>query len=209
MKALFVTLATTLLLSCGCANISKTTKVDKIGSKEAVVFARVKILKDGAEFSENSNLVVNQVGHKGWGSARQHPGIKDDLFCARLPVGDYYFFHITAGKGLFTVYRYAFPPGQTTFAVPEPGRTYYLGDITIDWKPDSRSHETEAAILGGVVGAALTPTPGGTTLVTVRDNLADAQRVFRDKFHTNRDLLPSLIKIDLSKNGQPAPKPEK
>ena len=142
----------------GCTHFATVKKVGNIGSNEGIAYARVKIVKDGEDFSRYSNLIVDAEGHNSYVGAYQHPGIKDGVYCVCLPVGQYHFFHIRACKGAFrSEYGYDFKTNQVTFAVPEPNRAYYLGDITIDWRPKSSNRQLEAAIVGGIIGAALMP----------------------------------------------------
>jgi len=74
------------------------------------------------------------------------------------------------------------------------------GDITIDWTPQSRSHETEAAIAGGIVGNiifnAIVPYPGGAMSIAVQDNLTEARTLFRQRFQTDTELLPALLQVN-------------
>jgi len=199
MKIL-VTLSLALIGGTGCTHVATFQKAGNIGSNKAVAFARMKIVKDGEDFSQYSNLIVTAAGHNSYAGAYQHPGIKDGVFCIRLPVGQYHFFHIRACKGLFRPeYGYDFKTNQVTFALPEANRAYYLGDITINWKPKSSNRQMEAAIAGaGLVVAALMPkATSGEMSLDVQDNLAQAQTLFRSQLQTDKELVPALLKVEM------------
>ena len=197
-----------IILACtGCTSVAKVTKVGQLNPNKVVAFARVTILKDGENVSKYSNLIWNPVGHASWSTAYQHPLIENGLFCASMPAGNYYFWDLRSCKGFWRGdFEYRLKPDFATFALPEPGRAYYLGDLTINWKPKGSRHQAAAAALGGIVGAALMPIPGGEVSITVENNLEEAQRAFRDHFHSEQPLIPAIVEThnpnDL-RNGAP------
>ena len=204
MRTFTALLAVLLLATAGCTHFVAVKKIDKLHSGDALVFGKIRILRDGEEVTKDSNLVFNQAGHTGWSSARQFL-TGDGILCAGLPAGDNYFFHIISAKGAFRpVYRYQFQPDEATLHLPQAGIAYYIGDITIDWTPPKSKTAKTGAFVGGTIGGgpfggllaiAMLPYAGGEALLSVQDNRAEAQKLFRERLQSDKELVPALLNL--------------
>jgi hypothetical protein len=210
---LFIALTFCLLLvaATGCTSVAFINKLDDLRPNDALVFGKIRVLRDGKDVTQ-CNLISNQAGKSGWGTAMQFLGSGDGVICARLPAGDNYLFKIIyrGGIGIFTAeYRYTFDPTLATLHLPQAGGVYYIGDITIDWTPPkSKSGKSEAfltgALYGGVVGGFISlgtmPCEGGEAVIVVQDNLAENQKLFQERFHTDKKLVPVFLQLKNATN---------
>lgn len=203
----FLLLISLSLLS-GCAsNFAGIKQYSELRPKDALVFGKIRIFMKGEDVTKSSNLIFNKGGSYAWSTARYYM-TGDGVICASLPCGDNYFYELISRAGLFaSEYRHKFQPTEVTFQVPQQGGAYYIGDIVIDWTP-TKTGTSEAfvtgALYGGLIGGFISigtmPFEGGEALIMVRNNLVEDQKLFHERLHSDKKLMPAFPQIKTAKS---------
>jgi hypothetical protein len=198
-----------LLGAAGCTrDLASIQQMEQLPPQEAFVFGKLRVLINGKDATPYSNLMFKQGRHTIGGTVKQLV-TNDGIICAGLPAGDNYFWHLLSNRGPFSKqYEYSFAPTDATLRLPEAGGFYYIGDITIDWTPTKTATDRAAAFisgaiigggLGGIVCLGIMPYSSGDAIITVRDNLAEDQKLFQERFHTDKILVPAFLEIKATK----------
>jgi hypothetical protein len=187
-----------LLLCAGCSSFAgkHIQRLAQLPPTEALVFGKLRVLINGKDATPYSNLMFKQGRHAIGGEVKPL-GPSDGVICAGLPAGDNYFWRLISNQSPFSKrYEYSFDPTDATLQLPEAGGVYYIGDITIDWTPVKKPSDYVAAfITGGLVGVGLMPYSSGEAVIVVSDNMAEDQKLFQERFHTDKILVPAFLQI--------------
>jgi hypothetical protein len=210
MKTRLLLLTAILLTGTGCSStFCKVKRLDQVRAKQAFVFARFNVIKAGENVSEDTTTWIYPAGKRWPSTPMQYIRMEDGLLCARFAPGDYYIYQLyteEGGASLTHAYQYQFQPDEVTFTVPQEGGFYYLGDLTFDWTPPKSKNSADVAmgfVTGGVLGAISVPYKGGEALCVVRSNLTSAQGQFRQKFQTDKELVPAPVRVKAQKAVKP------
>ncbi len=200
-------LAVLLVLSLtGCASSGPLKNLSRTGN-EALVVGRVLITYNGEPASANSTLLLRKTQHleenrnqyfyrsQGQGPDMAIPFKLDEtgLLVTRLPLGYYAITTLRcrpvpgSAEAEYKIYE-----EDTTFGLTDASRTYYIGDIYVDWKGPKMKIWTIGDELG------LTGKKGkndGELKLSVADRFADIQRVLLKKYGETPNYERTLLKL--------------
>lgn len=171
----------------GCVG-SKLSSLDGVRPNEAIVIARFRILYNGQDVTSGTNVVFN-LGTVSVLPRYQYILEDDGLYFATLPTGQNTLDLVT---GTFIGHR--FSGDQLSFDLPESGRVYFLGDITMDWHGRGRGSATALAIAAGPILSALFA--DGEIEVAVGSDSSAIEAAFRTDFPAAPPAIPALLRAN-------------
>ena len=191
---------------CGCATWSNPKQAMNTRPNEAIVVGNIRVLYEGQDIAKNTYFSTS--------NGKQtvlHKLHESSFLTARLPVGENSLTRMLIDKGGLGLWArdFVFQAGDIAFTLREPGRAYYIGEITIDCTP-GKSHidwnemvKTAAPVtvlaspFVPVVMAAyiVTPKRDHQLAISIQNKLPTAEGEFRKRFQTQMGLVESLVKL--------------
>lgn len=206
MKTLHMIWITPLLAVCGCATWSNPKEATNLRPDEAIAVGNVRVLYEGQDIARNTYFSTRNGKQ-----TTLHKLHESSLMVARLPVGENSFTRMLIDKGGLGLWcrDFVFKTGDIAFNLPEPGRAYYIGDITIDCTPGkSHINWSEMAMTAAptlvlaspfvpvVVGAYIAiPKIDHRLAIGIQDKRPDAEAEFRVRLQTDQALVESLVRL--------------
>jgi hypothetical protein len=197
LSCIIISLLVCCCLGCGIpqVHVKDAEDLTSLSPNEAIVLAKIRILYDGNDVTQKTNVTFCNSTEASLCSSRfsyyMATGVsKTGYMFARMPVGSNWLAFINFSfSSTFTFQG----KDHLTFTLSKPGQVYYIGDITIDWISEST---------GRTVARHISPFPvatGGEATLTLQDALADAQKAFNEHFGSNLKVESSLARVDATK----------
>lgn len=119
-KYFFLLYLSAVLASCSSGKLSKS---DTLLESETIILGEIKIVNEGKDVTKNAKIYFDE-NVKGVLSYRLD---EEGLLLMKLPKGNHFIKYIYTPYGSINL-----PVGYANIAVPDAGKTYYIGTIVID-----------------------------------------------------------------------------
>lgn len=169
---------TALLASCGTGRLSKS---DALSESETIILGEIKILNEGKDVTKNAKIYFDE-NEKGVLSYKLS---EHGLLVMKLPKGNHFVKYIYTPYGSINL-----PIGYANIAVPEAGKSYYIGTIVIDAQGKLRKKSR---------GIIYDTDPKGLkeekAEITVTDAPDAATKAFHDEFGADKKIDKALMTV--------------
>ena len=180
LSAKYISCCLLWILCSGCAGLTprfaNIEDIKDIRSNEAIAVGRLRIARLGKDITKNCLLLIE---HGTVFDQYKYVLPESGLICARLPAGESEFRTLVTFEGGRPQYTLGKTTTQIFVNVNEPGRFYYIGDITLEFKLKRKEEKSNAPLK-----------------CDVQDNLEETRKEFQEKIHNApRELIPSRVRI--------------
>jgi hypothetical protein len=175
-----------IALLSGCATNRALGNSLETGATDAAIVGRIAIRYNGEDVTEGSALLFNEhmVGTYGYSVP------KDGWILMSLPARVNHLNRLGFARAFKGTFHYDFQSSQTSFNIPSPGQTYYLGHITVEWTGKGFKPSQMFGVVGAIVDES---SNDGTLRLVVEDKMAEASSLLKQRFGRDVPLTKALL----------------